>query len=112
MKDIHQFDDTLYFNVPEEIDFCKESPGGDCGQQKGNKIFTKLRSSNVIPVDAVFPVTVGMLDSVSLLLDSTFKGTIYVQKINGPGVMYGSLSMTGDKWFNFTNIRFSQAGTY
>ncbi len=107
-----QLEDTIYFRVPPEVDFCTESPGGDCGLAKGNKIFAKARSSNVIPVDAVFPIKVGVIDSISQMLDSTFVGTIYVEKVSGPGVMYGSLSMTGIKWFDFTNIRFSQEGNY
>ena len=32
--------------------------------------------------------------------------------MNGPGIVYGSLSMTGNKWFNFNNIKFSQEGAY
>jgi len=107
-----QFLDTLYFNVILEINFCSESPGGDCGTIKGNKIFAKARGSNVIPVDAVFPITVGVIDSISQLLDSTYIGTIYVEKVSGPGTVYGSLSMTGNKWFNFNNIKFSQEGAY
>tara|TARA_B100000795_G_scaffold207146_1_gene160607 strand:+ start:647 stop:1702 length:1056 start_codon:yes stop_codon:yes gene_type:complete len=106
------FRDTLTFTVPQEIIFCSEAPGGDCGEVTGNEIFAKVQFSNIITVDAVLPIKVGVIDSVSGMLDSTFTGTIYVNKLSGPGVMYGTLSMSGGSWFNFTNIRFTEEGLY
>jgi len=106
------FSDTLIFTVPQEIIFCSEAPGGDCGEVIGNEIFAKVQFSNIITVDAVLPIKVGVIDSVSGMLDSTFTGTIYVNKLSGPGVMYGTLSMSGGSWFNFTNIRFTEKGLY
>jgi len=97
--------------VPEE-DFCSEAPSGKCSNIKGNKIFAKGPNGNVITVDAVFPVIVAVIDSVSGNIDTTFSGTIYASKLTGPGMLYGTLSMSGVKWFNFTNLRFSTDGYY
>lgn len=102
----------LVFEVPPEVNFCPESPGGSCINGGGNKIFVKPQSSNVIPVDAVMPVKVGVIDSISGNLDYDFIGEIYVEKASGPGQVYGTLSMSGERWFNFTNLRFSAEGIY
>ena len=107
-----QLFDTLTFIVPLEVSFCSEVPGGGCGPVKGNEVFAFRQSSTVIPVDAVLPITVGVIDSVSGLLDTAFVGTIYAELASGPGVLYGSLSMTGMRWFNFINLRFSEEGFY
>ena len=98
--------------VLEEENFCLESPGGACSSVSGNEIFAVPQGSSVIPVDAVLPINVGVIDSLSGFLDSTFSGTIYAVLESGPGVMYGTLSMTGTRWFNFTNLRFSEEGLY
>lgn len=102
----------LVFEVPPEVNFCPESPGGACINGGGNMIFAQPQSSNVIPVDAVMPVKVGMIDSISGNLDYDFIGEIYVEKASGPGQIYGTLSMSGERWFNFTNLRFSAEGMY
>ena len=104
--------DTLTFIVPPELDFCTASPAGACGDIDGNKIIAIPALSDVIPVDAVLPVNVGVIDSLSGLLDSTYSGTIYVEKLTGPGLLYGTLSMSGNRWFYFDNLQFSAEGTY
>ncbi len=110
---VGDFKVDLVFIVPPETNFCEEAPAGKCGAVKGNQIFLKKSSSNVVPVDEVMPeILVGVIDSVSGSLDSAFSGTIYVEKENGPGELYGILSMTGDRWFNFNNLKFSQPGYY
>ena len=103
--------DTVYFNVPPEVNFCSEVPGGGCINGGGNQVYSPQHGV-IVPVDAVVPIKVGVIDSISGMLDSSYSGTIYVDKVNGPGSIYGSLSMTGDRWFNFTNIRFSEEGWY
>jgi hypothetical protein len=57
-------------------------------------------------------ILVGVIDSVFGLLDSTFLGTIYIEKTSGPGELYGILSMSGERWFNFNNLRLSEPGYY
>ena len=101
----------VVFRVLEEIDFCSEAPAGECGSVSGNQIFV-VAETNIIPVDAVLPIKVGAIDSLTGLLDSTFSGTIFAELSSGPGIMYGSLSMTGMKWFVFNDIRFSEEGDY
>jgi hypothetical protein len=102
----------LVFIVPPEINFCSESPSGGCVNGKGNQIFAKPQETNVIPVDAVIPIKVGVVDSLTGLLDSSYSGTIYVDKFSGPGELYGILSMTGIKWFDFNQLKFSEEGIY
>ena len=67
----------------------------------------------MVPVDEVLPeILVGVIDSVSGLLDSSFSGTIYIEKASGPGELYGVLSMAGERWFNFNNLKLSEPGMY
>lgn len=101
----------VVFRVLEEIDFCVEAPAGECSSVSGNQLFV-VAETNIIPVDAVLPIRVGAIDSLTGLLDSTFSGTIFAELSSGPGIMYGSLSMTGQKWFVFNDIRFSEEGDY
>ena len=44
--------------------------------------------------------------------DTILLGTIYAGLQSGPGIIYGSLSMNGVGWFDFSNLRFSEEGTY
>lgn len=106
------FSKIFIVNVLPEISMCIESPSGECNAGNGNEIFAKPQLGVVVPVDAVWPVTVGLIDSVTGHLDSTFSGTIYVDQLYGPGELYGTLSMTGNKWFYFNDLRFTQEGIY
>jgi len=103
---------NLVFEVPPEANFCEESPNGDCVNGGGNQLFAKPQASNVIPVDAVLPIRVGVINSLTGSLDSSYSGTIYVDQISGPGELYGILSMTGVKWFDFNHLKFSAEGIY
>ena len=80
---------TLVFIVPPEINFCNEAPGGDCSSGGGNQIFAKPQETNVIPVDAVIPIKVGVIDTLTGFLDSSYSGTIKVDKLIAPGEMNG-----------------------
>ena len=106
------FSSTFIVNVLPEINMCIESPSGECSVGNGNEIFAVPQLGVVIPVDAVWPVNVGLIDSLTGDLDSTFSGTIYVDQVSGPGQLYGTLSMTGSKWFHFNDLRFSAEGIY
>ena len=100
------------FIVPPEENFCNDADFGGCVKGGGNKIFAIPQLSNVVPVDEVMPIKVGVVDSSNGLLDSTFSGTIYVDKVSGSGELYGVLSMTGGGWFNFNHLKFSKEGFY
>jgi len=104
--------DTIEVKVIPESDFCSESPAGQCISSGGNELFAVPELKSVIPVDAVFPITVGLIDSVSKMLDTSFTGTIYIEKVTGPGIVYGTLSMSGKKWFYFDDVKFSTPGIY
>lgn len=106
------FSKRFIVNVLPEVNMCNEAPSGDCKVGNGNEIYAKPQLSVVIPVDAVWPVNVGVVDSLTGDLDSTFTGTIYAGQISGPGKLYGTLSMTGNKWFHFNDLRFSADGVY
>ena len=106
------FSRTFIVNVLPEINMCIESPSGECSVGNGNEIFANPQLGDVIPVDAVWPVNVGLIDSLTGDLDSTFVGEIYVDQVSGPGQLYGTLSMTGNKWFHFNDLRFSAEGIY
>lgn len=103
--------DTVSIRVADEIDLCSEGPGGDCFNGLGKEIFT-FRSGGIIPVDAIFPITVGLVDKATGLIDSSFYGTMELAQYSGPGNMYGTLNMHGKKWVTFTDVKFDEAGTY
>ena len=102
----------LIFTVPPEEDFCNDPLFQGCVNGGGNQILAQPQFSNVVPVDEVMPVKVGVVDSTTGSLDSSFSGTIYVDQVDGPGELYGALSMTGAGWFHFNNLRFSKPGSY
>lgn len=103
--------DTVYVTVGEEVDLCGEGPSADCINGAGDAIFT-FRSAGIIPVDAIFPITVGVVDQNTGLIDSSFYGTMLLEQVSGPGNMYGTLNLQGSKWVTFTNVKFDAAGTY
>lgn len=103
---------VLHFNVPPAINICTDIPGLTCGDVRGNQIVARPQTLNVLPVDPVLPIAVGVIDSISGKLDSSYYGTIYVEQVSGPGMVYGTLSMTGINWFNFRDLRFTQPGHY
>ena len=102
----------LLFIVPPEENFCADIRFGECVEGGGNQILAKPKFSSVVPVDEVMPIIVGVIDSSTGSLDSTFFGTIDVNKVSGPGELYGILSMTGGPWFNFNYLQFSEVGFY
>jgi hypothetical protein len=102
----------LEFIVPPEKDFCDVAGFGGCDSVEGNQILAIPEFSNVVPVDEVMPIMVGLVDSSTGFLDSTFSGTIDVDKVAGPGELYGVLSMTGGPWFSFNYLQFSEEGLY
>ena len=97
--------------IPEKIEFCSAVPKG-CGSVKGNAVFPLSGNGGIIPVDAIFPITIGVYDRLTGLLDSNFQNYAYVDKISGPGNIYGTLSMYGSGWLTFTDVRFDQIGIY
>jgi hypothetical protein len=102
----------LHVIVPPEDNFCADVNFGVCDNDVGNQILAIPQLSTVVPVDEVMPIKVGVVDSSTGFLDSTFSGTIYVDKVSGPGELYGILSMTGGPWFNFNFLHFSEEGFY
>ena len=103
--------DTIKIRVPEKFEFCSAVPKG-CGSVKGNAVFPLSGNGGIIPVDAIFPITIGVYDRLTGLLDSNFQNYAYVDKISGPGNIYGTLSMYGSGWLTFTDVRFDQIGIY
>jgi len=108
----YKYEKTIQITVIKDSDLFAKSPSGKSGNGKGNKVFAKAHCTTIIPVDAVFPIIVAIIDSVTGNIDSTYSGTIYVSKDYGPGEVYGTLSMSGGKWFNFNDVHFSADGYY
>jgi hypothetical protein len=103
--------DTIKLNVPETFDFCYVAPKG-CGSVIGDAVFPLSGNSGIIPVDAIFPINIGVYDRLTGIVDSTFQNYAYVDKVSGPGSIYGTLSMYGSGWFTFNDVHFDQMGTY
>ena len=105
------FKDTVFFDVAEEVDFCSQVPAG-CTDGGGDLVYPSTGNGGIIPVDAIFPITVGVVNSLTGQLDSSFFGYIFLDKLSGPGNMYGTLNMYGGRWLTFTDVRFDEEGTY
>lgn len=103
--------DTIKLTVPEKFDFCSAAPKG-CGSTKGNAVFPLSGNGGIIPVDAIFPINVGVYDQLTGVVDSTFQNYAYVDKVSGPGEIYGTLSMYGSGWLTFNDVRFDKMGNY
>ena len=105
------YKDTVFFKVAEEVDFCSQVPDG-CGDGGGDLVYPSTGNGGIIPVDAIFPITVGVINSLTGQLDSSFFGYIFLDQLSGPGNMYGTLNMYGARWLTFTDVRFDAEGTY
>lgn len=103
--------DTVIFRVANPVDLCAEVPEG-CTGGGGDIVFMSTGNGGIIPVDAIFPITVGVKNSLTGQVDSSFFGYVYLEQLSGPGTMYGTKSMYGERWLTFTDIHFNKAGTY
>lgn len=103
--------DSLEFTVAEEVDLCNVNPVYDCGPiSSGDSIFSFR--SNIVSVDAVYPITVGLVDTKTKIIDSTFIGEGVIKKISGPGYFSGSKQIFGSKWLQFVDLKFDLEGEY
>ena len=105
------FKDTVFFEVAEEVDFCSQVPAG-CTDGGGDLVYPSTGNGGIIPVDAIFPITVGVVNRLTGQLDSSFHSYVYLTQLSGPGDMYGTLMMYGGRWLTFTDVRFDEEGTY
>lgn len=105
------YKDTVQFSVLAEVDLCNEIPAG-CKSGGGTHVYPLAANGGVIPVDAIFPITIAVYDPTTGIIDSSFFNYGYVDQISGPGNMYGTLSMYGQGWLLFPDIRFDAIGTY
>lgn len=103
--------DTILIKVVEPVDLCAEAPNG-CGNGGGDIVFPLAGNGGIIPVDAIFPITMGILDESTGILDTSFNNYGYLNQLSGPGNMYGTFSMYGAKWLTFTDVRFDAVGEY
>ncbi len=105
------FKDTVTFRVREEFDFCAEVPNG-CSTGGGDAVYPLASNGGIIPVDAIFPISIGVYNRATMQLDTNFFNFGYLNQLSGPGNMYGTLSMYGKKWLTFPDVRFDTEGTY
>ena len=103
--------DTVIFRVADPIDLCAKVSEG-CVSGGGDIVFMSTGSGGIIPVDAIFPITIGVKNRETGKIDSSFYGFVHLNQISGPGKMYGTKSMYGEPWLTFTDIRFNKEGTY
>lgn len=103
--------DTLFLTVLPDSDLCSNSSGKDCQNGKGDSIYI-YRHSSIVSVDAVYPITVGLIEKSTGLIDSSFNGYSTVDLINGPGTFTGSKLIYGKKWIQFVDLKFGASGVY
>lgn len=102
--------DTIDIKIASKEDLCLSAPSGGCQLYGGNSIFT-LRSS-IVSVDAVYPITVGLVDVTTGLVDQGWEGTSQLKLISGSGEMFGATYLYATDWASFVDIRFNTAGEY
>lgn len=103
--------DTVIFRIANPVDLCAEVIEG-CRSGGGDIVFMSTGNGGIIPVDAIFPITVGVKSRSTGQVDSSFFGYVYLNQLSGPGIMYGTKSMYGERWLTFTDIYFNKIGTY
>lgn len=104
-------DDTIIVNVPDPGDYCAEFAGG-CGDASGDKVVSLLGNGGIIPVDAIFPIKIGVMNIAEGTLDTNFFGSGFINQLTGPGAMYGTFSSYGGPIYNFNDVRFDAIGIY
>jgi hypothetical protein len=103
--------DTVVFRIANPVNLCAGVPKG-CTGGGGDLVFMSTGNGGIIPVDAIFPITVGVKNSLTGQVDSSFFGYVYLNQLSGPGIMHGTKKMYGERWLTFTDIYFNKAGTY
>lgn len=102
--------DTIDITVPEEKDLCGLSPNSECSTSGGDSIF--YFKSSIVSVDAVYPITAGLIDKKTLKLDTGWVGDVSISKLSGPGKLWGTKYLTGKKWVEFVDLKFDAVGSY
>lgn len=103
--------DTISITVAEEFDLCSLVPARECGDIAGNKVFSSRGA--IVAVDAVNPITAGLIDSLSGKLDTAWVGTSAITQIGGPGNMNGTTTQTSNNGtVQYVDISFDQTGIY
>lgn len=103
--------DTILIDVADAENFCEIFAGG-CGSATGDAVVSLLGNGGIIPVDAIFPITIGLYNTAAGTLDTNFFNSGFVNQVSGPGNMYGTFSAFGGPWLNFNDIRFDAVGIY
>ena len=98
-------------SINAQFDPCDQSQGGPGCTNEGGDIFSASEQDSVQPNQpAMF--FVGLLDTVTWMIDTTFTGNASVTVISGPGDISGTLNRPIYKWAFFDDLMFDIEGTY
>lgn len=96
--------------VAEEVNRCGEQTINGCGRGQGDSL--AVFKKNIVAVDAVSPISAGFINLTSNTLDTLWFGTAELTQLSGPGNMLGATYQTANKWAEFVDVSFDQAGNY
>ena len=103
----------LIFSISlnSQFDPCDQSQGGPGCIDGGGDIFSASEEDSIQPYQTV-TFFVGLLDTLTWMIDTTFSGNATVSVVSGPGDVLGTLSQPIDKWAFFDDLMFDTEGTY
>lgn len=103
--------DSIFLTVLPETELCDLAPSKSCQTGKGDSIYI-YRNSSIVSVDAVYPITVGLIEKKTGIIDSSFAGITSLELISGPSGFKGSKVIYGSRWTQFVDITFDVDGMY
>lgn len=103
--------DTVVFSVIEKMKLCDSWSSG-CYDGGATHVLPLSSNGGVIPVDAIFPITIAVYNPVTGYIDTSFVNFGHINQLSGPGSIIGTLSMYGEDWLTFPDIKFDTEGTY
>lgn len=102
--------DTLNITVVSAVDICDPSFTKGCSDDVGDSIV--FFRSSIVSVDAVFPITAGLVNKGTGFVDTTWAGTVNISKLSGPGNLWGTNHIEGSEWVMFVDLRVDLIGVY
>ncbi len=102
--------DTLNITVVSSVDICDPSFTKGCSDDDGDSIV--FFRSSIVSVDAVFPITAGLVNKGTGFIDTTWAGTVNISKLSGPGNLWGTKHIEGSEWVMFVDLRVDLIGVY
>lgn len=102
--------DTLNITIVDEFELCDSPVTNGCSNVGGDSLV--YFASTIVSVDAVFPINAALININTGFIDTSWFGVANIARISGPGNLWGTTYIEGDRWAVFIDLRFDQIGNY